>query len=255
MAFARGGQTVDQAVDLRFRPDVDAARRLIENDDPRIPLEPPGQECLLLIAAAERGDRLVGAAWPECRIGRSLLARGGVATSEARGRTGRAGRRCRYRLRRRANAPARGPAAFALPECRPSPALIDSADAWAARIDRTVALNLRRSDKARRRHGPIPIGRRRRGRPVPRFRRRERSGSLAGTFRHERRRANSSAAAPVQVVPRLAERSGRAIGRPCRGRVGADRSPRWHDPRRRDPSRRTTMRSVSSKISSSRCET
>ncbi len=64
MAFACGGQPVDQAVDLRFGADVDAARGLVEDDDLGIPLEPASQEGLLLVAAAERDDRLVGAAGP-----------------------------------------------------------------------------------------------------------------------------------------------------------------------------------------------
>ena len=46
------------AVDVAFGARVDAARRVVEEQDPRIHREPAGDDDLLLVAAAERGDRV-----------------------------------------------------------------------------------------------------------------------------------------------------------------------------------------------------
>src|SRR5699024_9832406 len=47
---------VDQGVDLGARADVDAAGRLVEQEDPAVAHEPTGQHDLLLVAARERAD-------------------------------------------------------------------------------------------------------------------------------------------------------------------------------------------------------
>ncbi len=56
--FAAGRQLVDEGVNLRLGAHVDAARRLVENHDPRVALEPARQEGLLLVASAQRRNRL-----------------------------------------------------------------------------------------------------------------------------------------------------------------------------------------------------
>ena len=48
-------------MDLDLGADVDAARRLVEDQDPRLGREPLGQDDLLLVAAGERLDLLVDA--------------------------------------------------------------------------------------------------------------------------------------------------------------------------------------------------
>ena len=45
-------------MDLRFRFDVDAARRLVEDDELRLQQQAFGDDHLLLIAAAQRGARI-----------------------------------------------------------------------------------------------------------------------------------------------------------------------------------------------------
>ena len=58
-AHAVGGELPDRAIDLRTGADVDTARRLDEDENPRAGLEPSAEEHLLLVAARERPDRLV----------------------------------------------------------------------------------------------------------------------------------------------------------------------------------------------------
>ena len=53
-------QLADQRHDLRVRADVDAARRLVENEDARVGDQRARQHDLLLVAARQLADRLVG---------------------------------------------------------------------------------------------------------------------------------------------------------------------------------------------------
>ena len=48
-------QLVDERVDLRLGADVDAARRLVEDQDPALRRQPLGQHDLLLVAAGQPG--------------------------------------------------------------------------------------------------------------------------------------------------------------------------------------------------------
>ena len=50
-----GGELVDHCVDLRLGADVDAARRLIEDQHRRVGVEPFAQHHLLLVAAGKLG--------------------------------------------------------------------------------------------------------------------------------------------------------------------------------------------------------
>ena len=52
------GQPVHQVVDLDFGADVDAARRLVEDEDARVAGEPLAEDDLLLVAAAQQPHRL-----------------------------------------------------------------------------------------------------------------------------------------------------------------------------------------------------
>src|SRR5262245_477460 len=71
--FATAGQSIDQPVYFRLGTDIDSARRFVEDDDVRFPVEPAGEESLLLIAAAERADLLSGTRGSNAvRLNRSL---------------------------------------------------------------------------------------------------------------------------------------------------------------------------------------
>src|SRR3954467_9459830 len=52
---------LDEALDLGFRADVDATRRLVEDQELRIHAEPAGKQHLLLVAARKLTDFLVRA--------------------------------------------------------------------------------------------------------------------------------------------------------------------------------------------------
>ena len=58
MAF--GGQLADDGVDLRLCLDIDAARRLVEQKDAAVGIDPAADHDLLLVAARQRPDRRVG---------------------------------------------------------------------------------------------------------------------------------------------------------------------------------------------------
>ena len=58
IAMPRAGQLAHQPVDLRLRADVDALRRLVEDDHRRLGRQPPRQRDLLLVAAGEVADRV-----------------------------------------------------------------------------------------------------------------------------------------------------------------------------------------------------
>ena len=53
--LALGGEPLDQAVDFGLRADVDAARRLVEQQDLAIRRDPAADDRLLLVAAARKG--------------------------------------------------------------------------------------------------------------------------------------------------------------------------------------------------------
>src|SRR3954453_1749675 len=55
------GQLADQALDLGLRPHVDAAGGLVEDRELRVGGEPAGEQPLLLVAARELADALLGA--------------------------------------------------------------------------------------------------------------------------------------------------------------------------------------------------
>ena len=55
-----GGEPVDHRVDLQLGGDVDAARRLVEDDDRRAGHQPLGDDDLLLVAARQALDRRLG---------------------------------------------------------------------------------------------------------------------------------------------------------------------------------------------------
>ena len=59
---ARIGELAQELVHLLLGADVDAARRIVEEDDARAAHQPFGDDDLLLVAAGERADRHVGAA-------------------------------------------------------------------------------------------------------------------------------------------------------------------------------------------------
>ena len=103
IARAGGDHLVDDLVDLVFRPDVDAARRLVEDEDRRRAQEPFRDHDFLLVAAGEgahRGpvDRLgVDADAVRHAAGRLAERRRLAASGQSRSiaRQARAGRCCR----------------------------------------------------------------------------------------------------------------------------------------------------------------
>ena len=52
------GELADHVVELGLDADVDAARRLVEDEDRRVGEQPAGEDRLLLVAAGELADRL-----------------------------------------------------------------------------------------------------------------------------------------------------------------------------------------------------
>src|SRR2546421_3743918 len=54
-----GGEVADDGIDLALRADVDALGRLVEEQHLGLGGEPPGQQHLLLVAAGQRGHRLL----------------------------------------------------------------------------------------------------------------------------------------------------------------------------------------------------
>src|SRR5208283_4642154 len=67
---ALAGKFSDELMDLGLGADVDAARRLVENEDARLGHQPAGDQHLLLIAAGEIEHRLleIGRADSEARL-------------------------------------------------------------------------------------------------------------------------------------------------------------------------------------------
>ena len=60
---------VQQPINLEFRPDIDAAGRFVEDQDPGVAQEPAGHQEFLLVAATEFGGQLflVAATQPQRR--------------------------------------------------------------------------------------------------------------------------------------------------------------------------------------------
>ena len=63
-AEALVGELADQRLDLGLGADVDAARRLVEDQELRIGAEPAREQHLLLVAAGELANLLLGARRP-----------------------------------------------------------------------------------------------------------------------------------------------------------------------------------------------
>ena len=55
-------------MDLDLGPDVDAARGLVQDQDPRLRGEPLGEDDLLLVAARQRADELVHTGHPDVEL-------------------------------------------------------------------------------------------------------------------------------------------------------------------------------------------
>ena len=92
-AEALAGELAQPRIDLALGADVDAARRLVEQQQARIAEDLLGQHDLLLVAAGQRADRDVGVARPDVELAEGLqhrrrLARGG---HQAAGRDALAG--------------------------------------------------------------------------------------------------------------------------------------------------------------------
>src|SRR5260221_833920 len=64
-ADALAGKIGDQAVDIALGAEIATPRDVVEKEDLRLRQEPPFEKHLLLIAAAEVADRLLGAAGPD----------------------------------------------------------------------------------------------------------------------------------------------------------------------------------------------
>ena len=91
---AIGAEGFNQANNFRMGADVDAAGRLIEDQELRFGQQPAGEQHLLLVAAGEKLDRLLGARVriPSWRIKRSAISfcsRGGSAAASRAAPAGR----------------------------------------------------------------------------------------------------------------------------------------------------------------------
>ena len=69
------GELAHQRVDLGLGADVDAARRLVHDQDARLGREPLAEHDLLLVAAGELADDLLRPAGPDAEAARSASAR------------------------------------------------------------------------------------------------------------------------------------------------------------------------------------
>ena len=67
-AFTFVGQRVDDRVDLVFGPDIDAARRFVENEDLRLREQPFAEHDFLLVAAAEVHGLLFDPVGPDVQL-------------------------------------------------------------------------------------------------------------------------------------------------------------------------------------------
>ena len=81
---ARGGGRADQRVHLGLGADVDAARRVVEQHDRRLRVQPLGEHDLLLVAARQRAGRLVDRAAADAQAARPARAPARAARPRAR---------------------------------------------------------------------------------------------------------------------------------------------------------------------------
>ena len=144
MATPCVGEDAHQVVDLALRADVDAARRLVEDDHPRPHRQPFGEHDLLLVAARQGADRRRRPTGALMASARALRLR--VACLAARGRRGR-----RWHS-------ARGPAARCCSRDRivqDEPGAlavlrdeVDAAGRWRRAANETIDRPCRRADRA-----------------------------------------------------------------------------------------------------------
>ena len=210
IARPRAGELAHQPVDLGLGADVDALRRLVEDQHRRLRRQPAGQRHLLLVAAGEVADR-------RRRSTRVLIA-------EPLRRSRRRPRRSRPKSsspQRRDRAEDRRASCWPRPTCRGSrrggggprarrrcPARRPRAgESIAHRLARAAGSRPRRPASGRRGRAPARSGPRRRARPGRRSRRRGRSG-------RRRARPTPGSRAPRTSSTDVAERHGRAWGRP-----------------------------------------
>src|SRR5262245_49238132 len=73
---ARFGKLIDLAINFRPRRDVDAARRFVEQEDLRVGEEPPREQRLLLVAAAQTSHGFRGGGRPDAQLADEFV--GGV---------------------------------------------------------------------------------------------------------------------------------------------------------------------------------
>ena len=199
------GEAGDDAVDLRLRADVDAVRRLVEDQHARPRRQPPGEGHLLPVAAGEQRDHLVDPGGPHVVGGDRLGARPRARppTSVTPSRASAADDR-----QRDVGDDALGhdqPLAVAILRQVGEPALQHLAAASAARSSRRRANRRRRSAaSSRSRPGRSPSGRRRPARPCRRSRRR-------GPRRRRRRRRRRAPRFSTRSTSR-ARRAAGALG-------------------------------------------
>ena len=252
---AAPGELGEQAVHLGLRADVDAARRLVDDEQRRVAREPLRQHDLLLVAARERPGRVRQLAvlqlQPESPSPRRIAARLRAGSSLPA-----------------ANAVERGERDVALDREVHHQALLaavlgDERDAGGHRRRRRSRRQrlARRSRPTRR-----PSGRSRRSRARPPSGRRRRA-RRARRSRPLRTSKETSVKTPSRVSRSTFSTTGARLGRepsgtarPCRGRPSpgsptASSAPRPASVRTWRPSRITVTRWQSAKISSSRWET
>ena len=107
------GELADEQVDLALGPDVDAARRVVEQEDVRCDLEPLAEDDLLLVAAGQPADDRVRAVRLDAQR-LDLATRGAAHARDGRShgrRDGRAPTATWAMLHRDASARASGPGA------------------------------------------------------------------------------------------------------------------------------------------------
>ena len=164
---AGGGELLDQAVDLELGADVDAAGRLVQDQDARLAGEPAGEHHLLLVAARELADLLLDGGRLDARAGRRApdqpaLAPAVEEAQRARPAPARRARRCPARCAGAGAPPACGPRARG--RCRPGWRRPGRAG---GRAGRAPAPRPRAGGPRRRSRAPARSARRRRARPGP----------------------------------------------------------------------------------------
>ena len=86
------GQREDEPLDLGLGADVDAARGLVEDQDLRVRRQPAGEDDLLLVAAAQVADQLVGVRRRDLEQARCTGRRSRSCSAAARGSAASRGR-------------------------------------------------------------------------------------------------------------------------------------------------------------------